>query len=74
MICQVVQLLSRHLSVAVSYGGTETSTQANGPFSQSFNFASNSTPRIFTVSFYYLINESNLPPQPPPAPKPASTP
>lgn len=74
VIGQVVQLLSRHLSVAVSYGGTETTTQANGPFSQSFNLAANSSPRIFSVNFYYLINESNLPPQPPPAPKPTPTP
>lgn len=73
LIGQVVQLLSRHLSVAVTYGGTETSTQSNGPFAQSFNFAANSSPRIFGVNFYYLINESNLPPQPPP-PKPTPTP
>lgn len=74
LIGQVVQLLSRHLSVALTYGGAETSTQSNGPFAQSFNFASNSYPRIFGVNFYYLINESNLPPQPPPPPKPAATP
>lgn len=74
LIGQVVQLLSRHLSVAVTYGGTENSTQSNGPFAQSFNFASNSYPRIFGVNFYYLINESKLPPQPPPAPKATVTP
>lgn len=74
LIGQVVQLLSRHLSIALAYGGTESSTQANGPFAQSFNFAANSYPRIFSVNFYYLINESNLPPQPPPAPKPTATP
>lgn len=77
LIGQVVQLLSRHLSVAVTYGGAETSTQANGPFAQSFNFAANSYPRIFSVNFYYLINESNLPPAPPPtaaAPTPTPTP
>lgn len=74
LIGQVVQLLSRHLSVAVTYGGTETSTQSNGPFAQSFNFAANSSPRVFGVNFYYLINESNLPPQPPPQPpKPTPT-
>lgn len=64
-----MQLLSRHLTVAVSYGGTESTTQSNGPFPQSFNFAANSYPRVFSVTFYYLINESNLPP-PPPAPTP----
>jgi hypothetical protein len=74
LIGQIVQLLSRHLSVALTYGGTETSTQSNGPFAQSFNFAANSSPRIFGVNFYYLINESNLPPQPPPPPKPTATP
>jgi hypothetical protein len=74
LIGQVVQLLNRHLSVAITYGGTETSTQSNGPFAQSFNFAANSYPRIFGVNFYYLINESNLPPQPPPPPKPQPTP
>ena len=75
LIGQVVQLLSRHLSVALTYGGTENSTQSNGPFAQSFNFAANSSPRIFGVNFYYLINESNLPPQPPPpAQTPASSP
>lgn len=74
LIGQVVQLLGRHLSVAVTYGGAENSTQSNGPFAQSFNFASNSYPRIFGVNFYYLINESDLPPQPPPPPKPAATP
>jgi hypothetical protein len=73
LIGQVVQLLSRHLSVAVTYGGTETSTQSNGPFAQTFNFAANSSPRVFAVNFYYLINESNLPPQPP-APMPTATP
>ena len=74
LIGQIVQLLSRHLSVALTYGGTETSIQSNGPFAQSFNFAANSSPRIFAVNFYYLINESNLPPQQPPAPKPTATP
>ena len=76
LIGQVVQLLSRHLSVAVTYGGTETATQSDGPFAQSFNFAANSSPRIFGVNFYYLINESNLPPAPPAAaaPTPAPTP
>ena len=71
---QFVQLLSRHFSVALTYGGTETSTQSNGPFSQTFNFAANSSPRIFGVNLYYLINESNLPPAPPAAPAPAATP
>lgn len=72
---QVVQLLSRHLSVAVTYGGAEISTQSNGPFGQSFNFAANASPRLFAVNFYYLINESNLPPPLPPAsaPAPAAT-
>ena len=74
LIGQVVQLLSRHLSVALTYGGTETSTQSNGPFAQNFSFASNSYPRTFGVNFYYLINESNLPPQAPPPPKPTATP
>src|SRR5579871_390346 len=74
LIGQVVQLLSRHLSVAVTYGGTETATQSNGPFAQSFNFASNTSPRIFGVNFYYLINESNLPPAPPPPAKPTPAP
>ncbi|MGB8907789.1 MAG: DUF1214 domain-containing protein [Candidatus Cybelea sp.] len=68
-----MQLLSRHLSVAVTYGGTETATQSNGPFAPSLNFAANSSPRIFGVNFYYLINESNLPPAPPQA-KPTPTP
>jgi hypothetical protein len=73
LIGQLVQLLNRHLSIAVTYGGTETSTQSNGPFAQNFNFAANSSPRIFAVNFYYLINESNLPPQPP-TPVPTATP
>ena len=76
LIGQVVQLLSRDLSIAVTYGGAEVSTQSNGPFAQSFNFAANSYPRVFGVNFYYLINESNLPPAPPAAsaPTPAPTP
>jgi hypothetical protein len=73
LIGQIVQLLCRHLSVALTYGGTEDSTQSNGPFAQSFDFASNSSPRILGVNFYYLINESNLPPAPPQA-KPTATP
>jgi hypothetical protein len=73
LIGQVAQLLSRHLSVAVTYGGAEISRQSNSPFAQTFNFAANSSPRIFGVNFYYLINESNLPP-PPPAPVPTATP
>lgn len=71
---QVVQLLSRDLSVAFTYGGAEISTQSNGPFAQSFNFAANASPRIFSVNFYYLINESNLPPEEPAAPAPAPSP
>ena len=74
LLGQVVQLLSRHLSVAVTYGGAETSIQSNGPFGQSFNFAANSSPRIFGVNFYYLINESNLPPAPPAGPAPSAAP
>jgi hypothetical protein len=75
IVVQAVQLLSRHLSLAVTYGGTESSSQSNGPFAQAFNFAANSSPRVFGVNFYYLINESNLPPQPPaPATTPAATP
>lgn len=71
---QVVQLLSRDASIAVTYGGAEISTQSNGPFGQSFNFAANASPRVFAVNFYYLINESNLPPAPPPASAPAPAP
>lgn len=68
---QVVQLLSRHLSLAVTYGGAESASQSNGPFAQAFSFAANSSPRVFAANIYYLINESNLPPQPP---APATTP
>lgn len=68
---QAVQLLSRHVSLAVSYGGAESSIQSNGPFAQALNFAVNSSPRVFGINLYYLINESNLPPQPP---APAATP
>lgn len=73
IVGQVVQLLSRHLSIAVTYGGAESSSQSNGPFAQAFNFAANSSPRVFSANVYYLINESNLPPQPP-APASTSTP
>src|SRR5579871_1078830 len=74
LILQAVQLLSRRFSVALTYGGTEDSTQSNGPFAQSFTFAANSSPRIFGVNFYYLVNESNLPPAPPPQAKPTPGP
>lgn len=73
LLVQAVQLLSRRLSVAVTYGGTETATQSNGPFGQVFNFAANGSPRILEVNLYYLINQSDLPPQPPP-PTPTPTP
>ena len=60
---QVVQLLTRHLSFAVTYGGVETTSQSNGPSAQVFTFAANSSPRVFSANLYYLINESNLPPR-----------
>lgn len=73
---QVVQLLGRHASIAVSYGGAESSTQSNGPIAQAFTFGANASPRVFSVNLYYLVNESNLPPQPapPPSPSPSPTP
>lgn len=70
LLGQVVQLLGRHFSVAISYGGAETTAQSNGPFAQAFTFATNSSPRILSGNLYYLINESNLPP----APAPSATP
>ncbi|MGZ3507758.1 MAG: hypothetical protein ACXWNJ_05055 [Vulcanimicrobiaceae bacterium] len=73
LVGQVVQLLGRHLSVAISYGGVETSMQSNGPFAQAFNFAINSSPRVLSGNIYYLINESNLPAQPS-APSPTASP
>lgn len=72
---QAVQLLSRDLSIALTYGGAETSSQSNGPFAQVLRFATNTSPRVFSVNLYYLIHESNLPPeeqqaQPTPTPTP----
>lgn len=68
LVGQAVQLLGRHLSVAISYGGAETSSQSNGPFAQAFTFATNSSPRVLSGNLYYLINQSDLPPAPAPAP------
>ena len=65
LIGDVVQLLSRYLSISLSYGGAESSTQSNGPIAQVFNYATNASPRVFTANLYYLINQSNLPPQQP---------
>lgn len=65
IIGEVAQLLSRHLSIVVAYGGAQTSSESNGAFRQVFNFATNSSPRVLTATLYFLINESNLPPQTP---------
>lgn len=64
LIVDVSQLLSRRVEINVEYGGLGVSAASSRAFANSFTFAANAYPRIFSVSLYYLAGaESNLPPQ-----------
>jgi hypothetical protein len=69
----VCYLVGRQFLVSVEYGGLGVSAAATGPIAHVFTFAANANPRIFGVTLYGLIGQSNLPPAPP-APAPTATP
>ncbi len=74
VILDAAQLLGRRFLINVEYGGLGISAASSGPFGNTFTFAADAYPRIFSVSLYYLAGaESNLPPMPP-APSPTTTP
>ena len=63
-IVDASQLLSRRVEINVEYGGLGVSGTSTGPLANTFTFAADAYPRIFSVSLYYLVGaESNLPPQ-----------
>lgn len=71
IILDGAQLFGRHFLFNVEYGGLGLSAAATGPFNHTFTFAADANPRIFAATIYYLMGESNLPPQQPaPTPTP----
>jgi hypothetical protein len=69
----VCYLIGREFLVSVEYGGLGVSAAASGPIAHAFTFTSNASPRIFGVTLYGLIGQSNLPPALPQA-APSPTP
>jgi hypothetical protein len=69
----VCYLIQRQFLISVEYGGLGVSAAATGPIAHLFTFSANANPRIFGVTLYGLIGQSNLPPAPP-SPAPTATP
>jgi hypothetical protein len=59
LLVDASQLLNRHALVNVEYGGLSVSAAGTTPFAPKLTFTANAHPRIFSMTLYFLVGESN---------------